>query len=123
MYSNLSDAWVNDSAKEIGKKLNRFETESEISLNTLDPFIQNDLSLSSFSASNCESTWAHIKSCPKCQLKVQEMIDTRLDRLMLENKLSKTREINNQFPWKDAAMIGIGSAVVVLLFLLVLRQK
>lgn len=102
MYSRLSDAWVDDIS---------LESETSISAN---PFTN---------VSTCDGSWKHVKSCKICKSKLRKIIDMevddRLDRLMLEKKLSKIKD----FQWKDAAMVGLGAAVVVLLFMLVLKQK
>lgn len=110
MYSRLSDAWNSD-------KISLDTNQTELSLNTLNPLLSQSLSL-------CDGSWKHVRECKSCQSKLKKLIDLdvedRLDRLLLEKKLSTN---DKEFPWKDAAMIGLGTAVVVLLFLLVLKQK
>lgn len=108
MYSHLSDAWNSE-------RISLDTNQTELSLNTLDPLI----------VSLCDGSWKHVRECKTCQSKLKKLIDLdvedRLDRLLLEKKLA-ARVNDKDFPWKDAAMIGLGTAVVVLLFLLVLKK-
>lgn len=111
MYTRLSDAWISE--RDISLETN----VSEISLNKFDPMLAKAIPV-------CDKSWKHVKECMACQARLKKLLDAqvedRLDRLLLEKKLSK---ISKDFQWKDAAMVGLGTAVVVLLLLLVLKQK
>lgn len=114
MYASLSDAWINDSSES-------FANLSEISLGTtLDPFIQG----SDFKP--CEPSWTHIAACSRCQDKLEKLIDMkvdeRLDKILLAKKLGGL-DSSNKIQWKDAALLGLGSAMVILLIIIVLKQK